>query len=83
MHDLLTKRKRELPVDKESITGRCVCKSVCVCVCVGVCGSVLCVWYVCGVVRVCKQKSANIVCPNYSIGWSVFGSLKSLVQVSG
>ena len=28
--------------------------SVCLRVCVGVCGSVLCVWYVCGVVRVCN-----------------------------
>ena len=83
MHDLLTKRKRELPVDKESIDDGCVCKSVYVCVCVrasvcvcmcvcrcvhvcvgggggylgecvGVFGSVLCVWYVCGVVRVCN-----------------------------
>ena len=48
MHDLLTKMKRELPVDKESIAGGCVCKSVYVCVrvCGWVCG---CVgeWFVC------------------------------------
>ena len=41
------------------------------------------VWCMCAICGVCKQKSANIVCPNYSIGWSVFWSLKSLVQVSG
>ena len=37
LHDLLTKRKRELPVDKEPFAGGCVCKSVCVCLCVCVC----------------------------------------------
>ena len=41
LHDLLTKRKRELPVNKESIAGGCVCKSVCVCVPACVC---VCVW---------------------------------------
>ena len=46
----------------------CVCVRAHVCVCVCVCGCV----HVC----VCEQESVNIVCPNYSIGWSVFGSLK-------
>ena len=55
----------------------CVCVRACLCGWVGGMCVVLCVCAMCGV---CEQESVNIVCPNYSIGWSVFESLKSLVQ---